>query len=704
MLAAVVPLLVMVGMFLFSAGSGSPLLAQAEPLGGSTKSVGADQAPAGGTIDYTVVLSNSSGSMVTATMDDQLDYRLTYVSGSAATVPELTGSFTLSPDRLIWEVDVPAYSAVTLTFQAELTSTITSDTMISNTAVISDGTSTLERTAVFTVAQAPTVQIRTPETMERITQSEGEIVTVSGYAWDATNAPGFPADPVLDPINNSDGNGTYYVEWDAVSGALDYTLQEATNIHFDENVVDYYDATSPKLVSGKSVGTYYYRLMAHNTEGDSRWSNIVSATVDSSLLMGFPEVALAPASVSSALADPIVEVSIEGGAWQEASVTQTTDGYWEWSYDWTLPQADAELYSIRARAKDVGGNYGEVDTITVMVDNDIFLTYFPLVFRWWPPVPYPPTLSDINNGDGDGDYTVSWTYGTYVGVPAPTKFQLEEDTDPNFGSPTMVDDNISGTSRSYNVTGKPNDTYYYRVRGVNSHGNGPWSNVKSVVVSIGYYDNFSNANSGWPNDQKYSHDGTDYLFADYYNGTYRVKVLRNDNGKNNKKMAIIKAPYTRTFTNYNVEVEHFFTEAGDAAVEPVGGKASLIFAANDSFSTIYAVEWNYDGHCAVNKYTDVSVPVSAYEDSNLDHHPLKGWGECGAYGVRGGYDKRNHFLVEVRNTTARIYAYDKDGGRHLVYQFTDGGLSGKRRTGLVTGSWEWTPVESRFDNYRVEPK
>jgi hypothetical protein len=584
-----------------------------------------------------------------------------------------------------------------------------SHTNITQAAPFLSSDDTLGKTAQVASTLTATVQIHSPQNGAYITVHEGTLLSIEGYAWNTYEPPPFPAAPVLEPISNFEGSGTYNVNWSAVPTGNNYVLEEDDNPQFDSPTT-YATSSTSEFIAGKPVGTYYYRVRAYNTAGrPSRFSNVESVTVTSASLVGFslfsqssalPE---SPAVENTLLATGTmtVQVQIDGGAWVTATVMDEGD-WWSWSYDWPLPEADEVEYPIRARARVDGGEWSDLDTITVTVDNDIFLTYFPLIFRRWPPVPYPPTLSDINNANATGDYTLSWTYGSYEGVPSPTSFTIEEATNANFTTPTEY--SVVGSARSHPISNESGGYYYYRVRGVNSYGPGPWSNVESVLV--GYYDDFSNANSGWPHGQTYSHDGTEFLYVDYYNGTYRVKVLRNDNGENNRKMAIIKAPYTRTFTNYNVEVEHFFTEAGNAAAEPAQGKASLIFAANDSFSTIYAVEWNYEGHCAVNKYTDVSVPVSAYKDSNLDPHPLKGWGECGAYGVRGGYNNSNpnRFYVEVRDTTARIYAYDEDDVRHLIYQFTEGGLSGKRRTGLVTGSWDHTPVESRFDNYKVVPK
>ena len=35
--------------------------------------------------------------------------------------------------------------------------------------------------------------------------------------------------------------------------------------------------------------------------------------------------------------------------------------------------------------------------------------YLPTVLKRWPPIPYAPTLHTIDNSDGDGYYTVTWT-------------------------------------------------------------------------------------------------------------------------------------------------------------------------------------------------------------------------------------------------------------------------------------------------------
>ncbi|MGC9398260.1 MAG: hypothetical protein ACP5HM_03900 [Anaerolineae bacterium] len=226
-----------------------------------------------------------------------------------------------------------------------------------------------------------------------------------------------------------------------------------------------------------------------------------------------------------------------------------------------------------------------------------------------------------------------------------------------------------------------------------------WSTTPEVQ---GFYDDFSDPESGW-RDQLYDHaDGVDLMRVGYVDGTYRMKILLNYDGRNNRLMGLTKAPYAEAHTNYDVQVNHSFVQASDQVVAPEFGKAGLIFGANDAFSTIYTFEWNYEGNCAVYKYTNVDYPVTIYEDSDLQSHILMDWRSCDAFKLEGGYNANNHLLVEVRDNKATIYVMDGDT-KVKVKEFTDDALRNHRRVGLDTGSWDLTPVESRFDNFWIEP-
>jgi hypothetical protein len=88
--------------------------------------------------------------------------------------------------------------------------------------------------------------------------------------------------------------------------------------------------------------------------------------------------------------------------------------------------------------------------------------------------PETPTLNAIDNGDGDGNYTVTWS-----GAARASSYTLQEDTESNFPSPTTV---YEGGSLSWSATNKAPGTYYYHVKANGSTGHSAWSNTQSVAV------------------------------------------------------------------------------------------------------------------------------------------------------------------------------------------------------------------------------
>jgi bacillolysin len=91
-----------------------------------------------------------------------------------------------------------------------------------------------------------------------------------------------PDAPVLNAIDNADGNGNYVVTWQAANRASNYTLQEDDNAAFSSPATVYDHGTGMSWsASGKAAGTYYYRVKATNAYGDSGWSNTQPVIVGS---------------------------------------------------------------------------------------------------------------------------------------------------------------------------------------------------------------------------------------------------------------------------------------------------------------------------------------------------------------------------------------------------------------------------------------
>ena len=372
--------------------------------------------------------------------------------------------------------------AVLLWLAAPEQSTLADSPTLANMALINSRGSAVKNSAPVTV-DLPASQIWSPE-RDAIITARGAL-TVSGFAWElGATLPFITGDPLLS-VQRLDQQ-SYYVGWTPVISADGYILQEAETPDFDvfTSTVVPAPGTSQAVSKGSGeAGTYYYRVQATRFGLDSsRWSNVESVVVPWTETFGTfserpPSVALAANGLLT------VEVRIDSGQWHTVPVTATSWGGWSWAYIWSpLPDEKSTPHVLQTRATDAIGSVGPVDAVTITLDNQREFLYFPYVFQRWPPLPFAPTLNDINNPDNDGDYTVSWTYDPGdASIPVAT-FTLQEATDADFSSPINFP-NTGITSQV--ITGQTPGNYYYRVRGNNSYGAGTWSNSRSVTVLPG---------------------------------------------------------------------------------------------------------------------------------------------------------------------------------------------------------------------------
>jgi hypothetical protein len=193
--------------------------------------------------------------------------------------------------------------------------------------------------------------------------------------------------------------------------------------------------------------------------------------------------------------------------------------------------------------------------------------------------------------------------------------------------------------------------------------------------------------------------------VDYAGGTYRMKILLATSDQNNYKMGLAKAPdrFIPAGANYDLAVTHYFAQAEMpfSGYKPSEGKAGLVFAANTDYTSLFVFEWNWEGLCAINRYTGFSWPVSGYQGfgGSMVTTPIRNWAPCTNL-VGNNYSQYNRLLVEVRDNVARIFVYNNNT-KTQIHVFTDDALRSHRRVGLITGSWECTPVESRFDDFLI---
>jgi len=671
------------------------LQALAEPAAEITalsvdKTVNKTVATPGEILTYTITIQET-GAHIPLQMTDVLPSAVTYVPNSLTYFGSVAPVY--SGGTVTWNGTLGFGATVIITFSVQIPPGSTA-TQVVNVAQVTGGDQPVTDSATTSILSgaSPTSQIWSPENGAVVTQKG--TVTISGVAWDTTIPRPFPGDVTLLPISNFGGGGAYNVEWTSAISAQNYVLQESLDTSFSSPTT-YNASNSPYFISGKGLGTYYYRVRAYNAEArPGRWSNVQSVVVSqlsqvpSSLSepAALPEPSALAVSVSSA--QMTVRVRIDAGNWQTATATANAGGWWDWTYDWSAPAEDGVQHTIYTQAQDGGGNLSLIDTITITLRNKGGVTYLLLIFKRWPPIPYAPVLKDIQNSGGN--YTIEWTYD-HADVLV-TTYTLQEATDVAFTANVV---NYSTSSKSYAFTGKTGSTYYYRVQGNNEYGPGAWSNVKSV--SLGFFDDFSNPNSGWPVvAKKVIPETSTYYRLRYDNGQYRIMI---DAGGPyiwfHQPDAL--APYRPPTDKYCVEtrIKLFKREPPYQNWDfyPYWSSGGLVFGANESNTNIYALctsigENTMGWFVAHNPQYKYPMIGCAYLDN-------PGIGEsAGTLAI----SKWHTFKVGVDGNNFTIYI---DGQNKGTYHLS--GLSGTTRVGLIGGDYEITPVDYRFDDFRVTP-
>ncbi|MBU0704216.1 MAG: DUF11 domain-containing protein [Chloroflexi bacterium] len=322
-----------------------------------------------------------------------------------------------------------------------------------------------------------------------------------------------------------------------------------------------------------------------------------------------------------------------------------------------------------------------------------FETWLPLIFYKYPPI---PELYSIPTPGDNNSYRVSWE--SIVTDPSHDGYVLQEATNADF-TVNVQEWLLSNAYRDFEK-GLVAGTFYYRVRvdDADRWGEGPWSNVESV--SIGFYDDFSNSSSGWPQRSVLVIPETDTHYRLRYEyGHYRIMI---DPGGPpiwfHQPDAF--APYRPPNDKYCVETKIRFVKNqppyDNSAWDyyPYWANAGLVFGANEANTNLYAVCLSVGGGGNLGWFI-VNNPTYAY--------PYKGCNYMD--GVVGGEgagslatEVWHRFQVSVDGNWASVYIDGTYKGAWNMY-----GLGGTTRVGLVGGDYEVAPVDIRFDNFRVVP-
>jgi len=245
---------------------------------------------------------------------------------------------------------------------------------------------------------------------------------------------------------SSDTDGAYSLSWSASTGASSYQLQERLNSGSWSTIHN--SSSRSKSVSGKSTGSWSYRVRACSTAGCSGWSSVKTVAV--TLIPGAPSNLTVPSTDndgsysvswtagSGSSTSYTLQEQLNGGSWTTAQNTSAT------SYAASGKASGSYNYRVRGCNSAGCSAYTAVSGVAVAIAPSV-----------------PPSLTASPATSTDGSHTVSW--GASSG--SVTHYQLYQQI--GSGNYTLEQ---SSTALSKSYTGLADGSYTYRVRACRTTG------------------------------------------------------------------------------------------------------------------------------------------------------------------------------------------------------------------------------------------
>jgi hypothetical protein len=272
-----------------------------------------------------------------------------------------------------------------------------------------------------------------------------------------------PAAPTIS-VPTSSATGNYPVTWSSSTGATSYDLEEDTSSSFLNPVNVYTGANLSYPVTGKTSGTYWYRVRATGVAGSSAWTP--SANGCQIVPPAAPLTITVPPTSPTGIYTVVWSSSTGATSYDleedtSSSFSNPTNAYTGANTTFPVSGKSSGTYWYRVRATNGAGS-------SVWTPSANGCQIVP------PAAPVPLTVPASSS---TGTYGVSW--GSASGA---VTYELEEDTTSAFSAPTRVS---SAASTSWTAVGKANGTYYYRVRSVNGAGQSGWTtDTVGCLVSL----------------------------------------------------------------------------------------------------------------------------------------------------------------------------------------------------------------------------
>ncbi|MFQ5400789.1 MAG: hypothetical protein ACE5E7_14485 [Anaerolineae bacterium] len=230
-------------------------------LSGSQLLVDLSEATVGSTLQYTIIVSNSGGTLTSAQVTDTLPVSLTYLSGSLQSPTDLsviTVGIGESNGVITWTGSLGANSSATIQFSAVLTNSVQPGQIITNSVVITGAGSLITPSAAtLVITNSPTSTLYFPIVYRA------------------------PSKPLLQNTRPNSAN-TWSVTWNnAETGVTGFELQEAQQPDFSDAVTYTLgvSTTSQQFSHTASFNNvYYYRARAVAGSVVGPWSDTLTVT------------------------------------------------------------------------------------------------------------------------------------------------------------------------------------------------------------------------------------------------------------------------------------------------------------------------------------------------------------------------------------------------------------------------------------------
>ena len=260
-----------------------------------------------------------------------------------------------------------------------------------------------------------------------------------------------PSAPVV-KIGHSAASGKPMLTWNAASGAASYKVYRATSQNGTYSLLGTVTTTSYTNTGAKAGTTYYYKVKAVNSAGESAYSNVVSgrATV-TTLTMGHSSTSGKPQltwkAVSGAASYKVYRATAKNGAY---SVINTTKAL-------TYTNVGAALGTTYYYKVEALNAAGKSMGFSAIVEGKVA-----------------PVLA-VGYSSVSGKPQLTWK-----AVPGATEYQVYRSTQQNSGYSKIN----TTTSTSYVNTGaKAGTTYYYKIVAVKGTAVSDFSNIVSARPS-----------------------------------------------------------------------------------------------------------------------------------------------------------------------------------------------------------------------------